>query len=251
MGRPPFDPRRQREPEIRINARIRADQVRVIGSAGQMLGVMTVREALRLAQETSLDLVEVNPKAEPPVCKVMDFGKFKYEEKKKAREAKRKQTFVDIKEIKLRPKTDDHDLSFKMRAARRFVEAGNKVKFVVRFRGREIAHPQQAEMQLTWLLQQLEDLVNVESRPMMEGRTMTVMVNPKPQVLQKVAAAKAALEAARKKAEMEGRSGATDAVTAEAARLEQEQKDLEAQLEAQDEAEGGDDDDDEDEGSPT
>jgi len=248
MGRPPFDPRRQREPEIRINARIRADQVRVIGAAGQMLGVMTVREALRLAQENNLDLVEVNPKAEPPVCKVMDFGKFKYEEKKKAREAKRKQTFVDIKEIKLRPKTDDHDLSFKMRAARRFVEAGNKVKFVVRFRGREIAHPQQAEMQLKWLLEQLEDLVNVESRPMMEGRTMTVMVNPKPQVLQKVAAAKAALEAARKKAEAEGRSGATDAVTAEAARLEQEQKDLEAQLEAQDEADGGDDDD-EDEGA--
>jgi len=242
MGRPPFDPRRQREPEIRINARIRADQVRVIGAAGQMLGVMTVREALRLAQENNLDLVEVNPKAEPPVCKVMDFGKFKYEEKKKAREAKRKQTFVDIKEIKLRPKTDDHDLSFKMRAARRFVEAGNKVKFVVRFRGREIAHPQQAEMQLKWLLEQLEDLVNVESRPMMEGRTMTVMVNPKPQVLQKVAAAKAALEAARKKAETEGRSGATDAVTAEAARREQEQKELEAQLEAQDEADEDEDD---------
>ena len=137
----------------------------------------------------------------------------------------------------------DHDLSFKMRAARRFVEAGNKVKFVVRFRGREIAHPQQAEMQLKWLLEQLEDLVNVESRPMMEGRTMTVMVNPKPQVLQKVAAAKAALEAARKKAETEGRSGATDAVTAEAARLEQEQKDLEAQLEAQDEADEDEDDD--------
>ena len=130
-----------------------------------------------------------------------------------------------------------------MRAARRFVEAGNKVKFVVRFRGREIAHPQQAEMQLKWLLEQLEDLVNVESRPMMEGRTMTVMVNPKPQVLQKVAAAKAALEAARKKAETEGRSGATDAVTAEAARLEQEQKDLEAQLEAQDEADEDEDDD--------
>jgi translation initiation factor IF-3 len=205
MGRPPFDPRRSREPEIRINHRIRADQVRVIGPTGVMLGVMSTREALGIARDHLLDLVEVNPKAEPPVCKVMDFGKYKYEEKKKAREAKRKQTVVDIKEIKLRPKTDDHDMNFKLRAARRFVETGNKVKFIVRFRGREIAHPERAERQLNLLLQQLEDLVNIDSRPTMEGRTMTVMVTPKPAVMQKVTAAKAAAEAARKKAEAEGR----------------------------------------------
>lgn len=223
MGRPPFDPRRQREPEIRINARIRAESVRVIGPTGAMLGVMTVREALRVAQEHILDLVEVNPKAEPPVCKVMDFGKYKYEEKKKAREAKRKQTFVDMKEIKLRPKTDEHDLDFKMRNARRFVESGNKVKFIVRFRGREIAHPQQAEQQLVWMLSQLEDIVNVDSRPMMEGRTMTVLVTPKPAVMQKVAAAKAALEAARKKAELEGRAAPVDEAAAAAEAAERDE----------------------------
>lgn len=201
--------------------------MRVIGPTGQMLGVMTVREALRAAQEHGLDLVEVNPKAEPPVCKVMDFGRYKYEEKKKAREAKRKQTFVDIKEIKLRPKTDEHDLDFKMRNARRFVESGNKVKFIVRFRGREIAHPAQAEAQLTWLLSQLEDLVNVDSRPMMEGRTMTTMVTPKPAVMQKVAAQKAALEAARKKAELEGRAAPVDEAAAAAEQAERDEAALE------------------------
>ena len=185
--------------------RIRADQVRVIAADGAMLGVMPTGEALRIAQERQLDLVEVNPKADPPVCKVMDFGKYKYEEKKKARETKRKQTTVGMKEVKLRPKTDDHDLNFKLRAARRFIEAGNKVKFVVRFRGREIAHPERAQAQLTWLLQNLEDIGNADTRPSMEGRTMTVIVSPKPAVMQRVAQQKAALEAARKKAEAEGR----------------------------------------------
>jgi translation initiation factor IF-3 len=172
---------------------------------------------------------------------VMDFGKYKYEEKKKAREAKRKQTFVDIKEIKLRPKTDEHDLDFKMRNARRFCESGNKVKFIVRFRGREIAHPAQAEAQLIWLLSQLEDLVNVDSRPMMEGRTMTTMVTPKPAVMQKVAAAKAALEAARKKAELEGRAAPIDEAAAAAEQAERDEAALE-------DKENFDADEDEDEG---
>ena len=202
MPRPHFD-RRHREPQTRINHRIRADPIRVIGPDGDMLGVMSNREALRIAQEQSLDLVEVNPKAEPPVCKIMDYGKFKYEEKKKASEAKRKQTTVELKEVKLRPKTDDHDLNFKLRAARRFVEAGNKVKFVVRFRGREIAHPDRAQVQLLWLLEHLEDIANPDSRPSMEGRTMTMMVSPKPQVLQALAQQKqkAAVEAERKRSE--------------------------------------------------
>jgi len=185
--------------------RIRADPVRVIGGDGSMLGVMSIREAIRLSQESGLDLVEVNPKADPPVCKIMDFGKYKYEEKRKQREAKRKQTVVDIKEIKLRPKTDDHDMSFKLRNARRFVEAGNKVKFVVRFRGRELAHPDRAQKQLEILIQQLEDIANADGRPAMEGRTMTVLVTPKPAVMQKVAQRKAQLEAERKKALAEGR----------------------------------------------
>jgi translation initiation factor IF-3 len=148
----------------------------------------------------------VNPKAEPPVCKILDFGKYKYEEKKKAGEAKRKQTVVEIKEIKLRPKTDDHDIAFKTKAARRFLEAGHKVKFTVRFRGREITHPEKAQEQLTLLIQGTEDLANVETRAMMEARAMTVLVAPKPAIMQKVAQLKAQREKERQQAEKEGRA---------------------------------------------
>jgi translation initiation factor IF-3 len=171
-----------------------------------MLGVMSTDEARKIAQEAGLDLVEVNPKAEPPVCKLLDFGKFKYEEKKKAREAKRKQTSVDIKEIKLRPKTDQHDFDFKVRNARRFLEAGNKVKFTVRFRGREITHPEKAQQQLDHAVRECEDLSNVEVRPMMEGRAMTLLIAPKPAVMQKVSQMKAAAEKARQQAMKEGRA---------------------------------------------
>jgi len=168
--------------------------------------VLNTHEALRMAQEQGLDLVEVNPKAEPPVCKILDFGKHKYEEKKKAAEAKRKQTVIEIKEVKLRPKTDDHDLEVKIRAARRFLESGHKVKITVRFRGREIAHPEKAQEQLEHFAHGTEDIANLETRAMMEGRTMTVLIAPKPQVLQKVAQAKIAAEKARQQAEREGRA---------------------------------------------
>jgi translation initiation factor IF-3 len=208
MGRPPrFDPRNQPRGQfqIRVNHRIRVPEVRVIGADGTQLGVMQTQEALRTAQAQGLDLVEVNPKLEPPVCKILDFGKYKYEEKKKTAEAKRKQTVVEIKEVKLRPKTDDHDLEFKARAARKFIESGHKVKFTVRFRGREITHPEKAQEQLTWMIAQLEDIINVETRSMMEGRTMTIMIAPKPQIMQRVAAAKAQREKERQLAEKEGR----------------------------------------------
>jgi translation initiation factor IF-3 len=206
MGRPRFDPRQpQRQFQIRVNHRIRVPEVRVIDANGEMLGVLATHEALRRAQEQGLDLVEVNPKAEPPVCKILDFGKYKYEEKKKAGEAKRKQTVVEIKEIKLRPKTDDHDIAFKTKAARRFLEAGHKVKFTVRFRGREITHPEKAQEQLTLLIQGTEDLANVETRAMMEARAMTVLVAPKPAIMQKVAQLKAQREKERQQAEKEGR----------------------------------------------
>src|SRR5258706_15721786 len=163
MGRPRFDPRQQQRGfQIRVNHRIRVPEVRVIGADGSMLGVLQTHEALRTAQEQGLDLVEVNPKADPPVCKILDFGKYKYEEKKKAAEAKRKQTVVEIKEIKLRPKTDDHDIAFKTKAARRFIEAGHKVKFTVRFRGREITHPEKAHEQLHWLVGQCEEIAKIE-----------------------------------------------------------------------------------------
>ncbi len=233
MGRPRFDPRQQQRGfQIRVNHRIRVPEVRVIGSDGEMLGVLQTHEALRQAQAEGLDLVEVNPKADPPVCKILDFGKYKYEEKKKAGEAKRKQTVVEIKEIKMRPKTDDHDIAFKTKAARRFLEAGHKVKFTVRFRGREITHPEKAQEQLQLVIQGTEELANVESRIMMEARTMTVLVAPKPAVMQRVAQAKLAAEKARQQAEKEGR------VVPEA---EGSLSDVEAELQAREEAEDAED----------
>jgi translation initiation factor IF-3 len=206
MGRPRFDPRQQQRGfQIRINHRIRVPEVRVIGADGDMLGVLQTHEALRMAQDQGLDLVEVNPKADPPVCKILDFGKYKYEEKKKTAEAKRKQTVVEVKEVKLRPKTDDHDLEVKVRAARRFIEHGHKVKFTVRFRGREITHPEKAQEQIDFLIQGLEDVANVETRPTMEARAMAVIVAPKPAIMQRVAQAKAAAEKARQQAEKDGK----------------------------------------------
>jgi translation initiation factor IF-3 len=136
--------RRRREPQQRVNHRIRVPEIRVVDANGDMLGVMQTQDALRTAREQGLDLVEINPKANPPVCKILDYGKYKYDEKKKKSETKRKQSAVEVKEIKLRPKTDDHDLEFKARAACKFLESGNKVKFTVRFRGREITHPHKA-----------------------------------------------------------------------------------------------------------
>jgi translation initiation factor IF-3 len=207
MGRPRFDPRQpqQRQFQIRVNHRIRVPEVRVIDANGEMLGVLSTHEALRRAQEQGLDLVEVNPKAEPPVCKILDFGKYKYEEKKKAGEAKRKQTVVEVKEIKLRPKTDDHDIAFKTKAARRFLEAGHKVKITVRFRGREITHPEKAQEQIKLIVDAIEDIANVETRAMMEARAMSMLVAPKPAIMQRVAQLKAQREKDRQQAEREGR----------------------------------------------
>ncbi|GMV15786.1 MAG: translation initiation factor IF-3 [Polyangiaceae bacterium] len=195
-----------RTPQIRINHRIRVPEVRVVAEDGSNLGVLATGDAIRRAQEAGLDLVEVNPKGTPPVCKILDFGKYKYEEKKKQRETKRKQTVVEVKEIKLRPKTDDHDMAVKVRAARRFAEAGNKVKFTVRFRGREITHPEVAQRQVEYLLKQVEDLCNIEQYATMEGRAMAALVSPKPAVLQRVAQERAQREKDREKAREAGLS---------------------------------------------
>jgi translation initiation factor IF-3 len=234
-----FDPRQaQRGPQTRINQRIRVPEIRVIGEDGKMLGIMATSDALRIAGERGLDLVEIDPKAAPPVCKILDFGKYKYDEKKKAREAKRKQSVVEIKEIKLRPKTDDHDLDFKTRAAHRFLEAGHKVKFTVRFRGREITHPEKAQEQLDWIVQQCEAIANVEVRPVMEQRTMTLVMAPKPAVMQKLAQQRAAAEKERQKALQEGRAAPV------APNTDAELEKLEQQLEEQDDDEDDDEDDD-------
>lgn len=172
----------------------------MVAEDGSNLGVLPTDQALKRAQEVGLDLVEVNPKGTPPVCKILDFGKYKYEEKKKAAEAKRKQTVVEVKEVKIRPKTDEHDLNVKIRAIRRFIEAGNKVKVVCRFRGREMMHPQVAAQQLQDILKAVEDLVNVEQRPMMEQRTMAMLVSPKPVVFQRLQQLQREREKAREKA---------------------------------------------------
>ncbi|MGF1469951.1 MAG: translation initiation factor IF-3 [Sandaracinaceae bacterium] len=153
-----------------------------------MLGVMATIDAKRLARERGLDLVEVNPKASPPVCKVMDYGKYKYEEKKKQREQKRKQVQVELKEVKMRPKTDDHDMLVKVNHARRFLEEGNKVKLTCRFRGREITHPETAQRQLEHIIEEVNDIGQVEARPRMEGRTMVAIIAPKQEIRAKVAA---------------------------------------------------------------
>jgi translation initiation factor IF-3 len=209
-------------------------EVRVVAEDGSNLGVITTEAALRRAAEVGLDLVEVNPKANPPVCKILDFGKFKYEEKKRQRDAKRKQTVVEVKEIKLRPKTDDHDLDVKVRAARKFLESGNKVKVVCRFRGREITHPERAQMQLDFIVSKLEDLANVEQRPTMEARTMAVLVAPKPVVFQRLASQRANREKARVQ---EGQRPAPAA---------HDEPDLDDELDDEEDATGEDDNDEED-----
>lgn len=205
FGRRPMDPRDKRPMQTRVNHRIRVPEVRLIGADGQPVGVVATHEALKMAQEAGLDLVEVNAKSDPPVCKILDFGKMKYEEKKKAAEARRKQTVIEIKELKLRPKTDDHDLSVKINHARRFLEAGDKVKFTVRFRGREITHPERAHMQLEQILKAIEDLCQVELAPRLDGRTMILQVAPKPQVMQKAAQVRAQQEKLRAEAAKQGK----------------------------------------------
>jgi translation initiation factor IF-3 len=143
-----------------------------------MLGILDTPEAQRIARDRGLDLVEVNPKSHPPVCKIMDFGKFKYDEKKKHSEAKKKQATIGLKEIKLRPKTDDHDLDFKLKHVIRFLEEGNKVKVTCRFRGREITHPETAQRQLDFIAENVKEHGVVEMTSRMEGRTMTLVLSP-------------------------------------------------------------------------
>lgn len=164
--------------EANINEAISARQVRVIDDEGGQLGILTNDQALALAREKGLDLVEVSPQADPPVCRVMDYGKYKYQQAKRASEAKKKQVKVEIKEVKMRPKTDEHDFQFKIKHARRFLEEGNKVKLTIMFRGRENAHPDQGMMQLTKAVEALKDVGQVESQPSKMGRFMTMMVGP-------------------------------------------------------------------------
>jgi translation initiation factor IF-3 len=182
--------------------------VRVVGPAGEQLGVLTIEAANEKAAEFGLDLVEVNPMAKPPVCKIMDYGKFKYEEKKKTSEAKKKQVVVHLKEVKMRPKTEEHDYQFKVRNVRRFLEEGNKARVTVMFRGREITHKEIGSKLMEDVVGDVKDIAVVEQTPRMEGKQMFMILAPNPKVAQRARdLARAALEKAEKaeKAERDSR----------------------------------------------
>lgn len=165
--------------EPRINRQIHAPSVRLVDHNGNMVGVVTVPEALRMAETAGLDLVEVSPNAEPPVCKILDYGKYRYEVQKKAHEARKKQKVIQIKEIKLRPTIDKHDLEIKMRHVAEFLEGGDKVRISMRFRGREMDHVEIGHQLLAKVQEQLAEIAKIESAPRSEGKQIVMLVGPK------------------------------------------------------------------------
>lgn len=165
---------------MRINEEIRAREVRVIGSDGEQLGIMSGREAQQLAYEKHLDLVEIAPTVKPPVCRIMDYGKYRYEQQKREKESRKKQKTFDIKEVKLRPGIEEHDFNVKFKNAVRFLEDGDKVKVTIMFRGRELSHPELGEVLLNKMAAQLKEMAVVERQPKLEGKNMIMIVAPKP-----------------------------------------------------------------------
>jgi len=164
---------------IRINERIRVPQVRLIDTTGEQIGIVPTREALRMALEKGFDLVEISPTAKPPVCKIMDYGKYKYELNKKAKSAKKKQHVIQMKEMRLRPKIEEHDYQFKLKHIQEFLEEGNKVKVFVEFRGREMAHQELGHKIIQRLEEDLKDLGIIEQKAKMEGRNLSLTFMPK------------------------------------------------------------------------
>ena len=158
-------------------------EVRVIGSDGSQVGIVQTHEALRMAEEQGLDLVEVSPRAVPPVCRIMDFGRFKYQESKKEKASRKHQSTVVIKEIKFRPKTDTHDLDFKLKHIRRFLGEGNKVRLMIVFRGREIVHPETGQAMLDVVSKEVAEIAAIEQKPSMEGRRMVMILGPRSGVI--------------------------------------------------------------------
>jgi len=165
--------------EHRLNDEIRVPQVRLISDTGEQVGVVDTREALRMARDKGLDLMEVAPEARPPVCKIVDYGKFKYEKKKKDHAAKKKQVIIKVKEVQIRPRTDVHDRDYKYKNCRTFLEEGDKVKIAMMFRGREIVHSEQGLALMKELAAQLDDVATIEFAPKMEGRKMIMILAPK------------------------------------------------------------------------
>lgn len=166
---------------VRVNEQIRIREVRVIDSDGSQLGVLPTAEALKIAEERGLDLVEISPNSRPPVCKIMDYGKFKYEQSKKNRESKKKQHVTHLKEIKMRPKIEEHDLQFKLKHAENFLSNRDKVKFTVVFRGREMEHIHRGKELLDKIIEQFSDIAIVEKEPVQVGRSISVILGPRTQ----------------------------------------------------------------------
>ncbi|MFC0341078.1 translation initiation factor IF-3 [Paracoccus niistensis] len=179
MARRPHNAPPTRDTGPRTNDRIRVPEIRLIGADGENIGVVTPARGIALAQEAGLDLVEISPNAVPPVCKIMDLGKFKYEQQKREAEARKKQKTIEIKEIKFRPGTDDHDYDVKMRSVMRFLEDGDKVKITLRFRGREMAHQNLGMELLNRVRDDVGEAGKVESMPKLEGRQMVMMIAPR------------------------------------------------------------------------
>lgn len=165
--------------ELRVNEEIRAKQVRVIGAEGAQLGILGIKEALTLAEEKELDLVEVSPAVDPPVCKLMDYGKFKYEQSKKERDSKLKRKYLEVKELKMRPKIDEHDFQVKSKTAQRILKDGDKIKVTLMFRGRELVYTKLGEKLLDRLFEELSPLCIVEKKPKLEGKNMVMILAPK------------------------------------------------------------------------
>ncbi len=165
--------------ELRVNQQIRVREVRLIDTDGKMVGIVPIEVALESARQKGLDLVEISPNQTPPICKIIDYGKYKYQEKKKAQAAKAKQTIVEIKEIKLRPRTEEHDLNFKIAHIRRFIQDGNKAKVTIVFRGREMQHIEIAQPMVDKIIKETEDIAKVEVPPKLEGRSIIMLLTKK------------------------------------------------------------------------
>jgi translation initiation factor IF-3 len=164
--------------DLRTNEAIRVREVRLIGSDGEQLGIVPTLEALDMARDKGVDLVEVAPQAKPPVCKLLDYGKYKFEQEKNARESRKKQKLLKLKEVRMQPKIEQHDLEFKTKHIQEFLEAGSKVKVTIRFRGRELAHTELGKDVLDRILEMLETQYHVDRRPAMEGRFMSMILSP-------------------------------------------------------------------------
>ena len=176
--KPNYFQRRSKPQGPKANERIRALDVQVIGSEGKNMGVLPLNKAIEMAKKEGLDLIEISPNANPPVCKIMDMGKYKYDLQKKANQAKKKQKTVSLKEIKLRPGTETHDYNFKIKNAKKFITKGDKVKFTVKFKGREMQHTDLGKDLMNKIIEETKDVAKVESKPKFEGRQMVMIIQP-------------------------------------------------------------------------